>query len=77
MPAQRRPEGGTREKTTEAMRSPNCKDGRKVAVTGKDESSEESMEAVGHGRSKAPNLLLGSEFRRLVGTDGSGKRLRS
>lgn len=36
MPVQRRPEQGTREKTTEAMRSPNCKDEEGGCGRGKD-----------------------------------------
>lgn len=55
MPAQRRPEQGTREKTTEAMRSPNCKDEEGGCGRGKDVKGEESMGvAVGHGGARPP-----------------------
>ena len=55
MPVQRRPEQGTREKTTEAMRSPNCKDEEGGCGRGKDVKGEESMGvAVGHGGARPP-----------------------
>ena len=50
MPVQRRPEQGTRKETTEAMKSPNCKNEEGGCGLGKDIKGEESMGvAVGHG----------------------------